>query len=57
MLSLGSQCNHLVITGYDSDLCTYFSDRQVNVSGDPVFCICNRRERGTWSEGVMEDRE
>ena len=44
--------------------CTCFSDRQVNVSVDPVFCVCNRREswlcngrqgvRAWWS--TMSDR-
>lgn len=43
VLSLGSQCNNLVITGDESDICTCFSDRQVNVGGDPVLCTCNRR--------------
>lgn len=44
MLSFGNPCNRLVIAADESDICTCFSDRQVNVSGDPVFCICNRRE-------------
>ena len=44
MLSPGSQCSRLVITGDESDLCTCFSHRQVNVCVGPVFCVCNRRE-------------
>jgi hypothetical protein len=46
LLFLGSQCNHLVITADESDLCTCFSGRQagrqVNVSGNPVCCVSNR---------------
>jgi hypothetical protein len=51
MLSVGSHCEHLLITGDDSDLCSCLSDRQVNVSGDPVFCMCNRRECWLCNEG------